>query len=81
MQIVGTFDGTTLTYYVNSVNTGGSCAASGFNFTNTDFTRGLRIGAEAYFNGKVAVSSINNRALSATEITQNFNALRGRYGI
>jgi hypothetical protein len=81
MQIVGTFDGTTLTYYVNSVNTGGSCAASGFNFTNTDFTIGLRIGAEAYFNGKVAVSSIYNRALSATEITQNFNALRGRYGI
>jgi hypothetical protein len=33
------------------------------------------------FNGKIAISQIYNRALSATEITQNFNALRGRYGI
>jgi hypothetical protein len=81
MQIVGTFDGTTLTYYVNNVNTGGSCAASGFNFTNTDFSIGLRLGAEAYFDGKVAVSRIYNRALSALEVQQNFNALRGRFGI
>ena len=81
MQIVGTFDGTTLTYYVNNVNTGGSCAASGFNFTNTDFSIGLRLGGEAYFNGKVAVSRIYNRALTATEVAQNFNVLRGRYGL
>jgi len=81
MQIVGTFNGTTLTYYVNSVNTGGSCTADGFNFTNTDFTIGLRLGSEAYFNGKVSNVKIYNRALSAEEIAQNFNALCGRYEI
>lgn len=31
--------------------------------------------------GKVSLFHIYNRALSATEISQNFNALRGRFGI
>ena len=33
------------------------------------------------FNGSISSTMIYNRALSAAEITQNFNALRGRYGI
>ena len=32
-------------------------------------------------NGRVGSTQIYNRVLSAAEITQNFNALRGRYGI
>jgi hypothetical protein len=32
-------------------------------------------------NGSVASTQIYNRALSASEVLQNFNALRGRYGI
>ena len=32
-------------------------------------------------NGSISVAKIYNRALSATEIQQNFNAVRGRYGI
>jgi hypothetical protein len=34
-----------------------------------------------YFNGRIGVVNLYNRALSAAEIRQNFNALRGRYGI
>jgi len=33
------------------------------------------------FNGNIAQVSIYNRALTASEIQQNFNALRGRFGI
>ena len=33
------------------------------------------------FNGEVGVLMIYNRALSNDEITQNFNAYRGRYGV
>jgi hypothetical protein len=33
------------------------------------------------FNGLLPTSRIYNRALSAAEVQQNFNALRGRYGI
>ena len=34
-----------------------------------------------FFNGDISEAMIYNRALSAAEIQQNFNALRGRYGI
>jgi len=81
MHLVGTFDGTTLTFYVNNINSGGSCNADGFNFTNTDFTLGLRLGAEAYFNGKISKVSLYNRALTPQEIQQNFNATRSRFSI
>lgn len=32
-------------------------------------------------NGRIAFMSIFNRSLSSTEVSQNFNATRGRYGI
>jgi hypothetical protein len=34
-----------------------------------------------FFGGNIAQASIYNRALSAAEVSQNFNATRGRYGI
>ena len=33
-----------------------------------------------FFNGRISVAMIYDRALSANEISQNFNSLRGRYG-
>jgi hypothetical protein len=33
------------------------------------------------FNGSIASAQIYNRALTALEVQQNFNALRGRYGV
>lgn len=45
-----------------------------------------RIGATyssggAYANGKIASAKIYTRVLSAAEITQNYNATKGRYGL
>jgi hypothetical protein len=34
-----------------------------------------------FFNGNIAISQLYNRALSTNEITQNFNALKGRFGL
>jgi hypothetical protein len=34
-----------------------------------------------FFNGNIAISQLYNRALSTSEITQNFNAQRQRFGI
>lgn len=42
---------------------------------------GRRPNGPDYWNGSIAQVSIYNRALSAAEIQQNFNALRGRFGI
>ena len=38
-------------------------------------------GAARYFAGNIPSVKIYNRALSAQEVAQNFNALRGRFGI
>ena len=56
---------------------------------NFQKTRPLRIGSynsttdspTAFFNGNISQVSIYNRALTASEIQQNFNMLRGRFGI
>jgi hypothetical protein len=54
---------------------------------NLGFTGSLtfRIGRDGNgtdaFNGNIYSAKLYNRALSAAEIRQNFNALRGRYGI
>ena len=34
-----------------------------------------------YFDGKISNFRIYSKALTTSEIQQNFNALRGRYGI
>ena len=39
------------------------------------------VGNEYYYTGRVANVQIYNRALTASEIQQNFNALRSRFGI
>jgi len=41
---------------------------------------GARFSAE-YFNGVIATGQIYNRALSAAEVQQNYNALKGRFGL
>lgn len=38
-------------------------------------------GTPAYFSGYVAVVNVYSRKLTAEEIQQNFNALRGRFGV
>ena len=57
------------------------------NASTTTFSGDGRIQIGAFdpgsnvFTGRISQASIYNRALTASEIQQNFNALRGRYGI
>ena len=77
-HVVATYDGTTLRLYrngeqVNSSNTTG-------NITNTFKTLEIgRRGNGSYFNGRLTGQKIYNRALTAAEITQNYNALKSRF--
>ena len=64
--------------YVNSVNTFSQTFTSYY----PDNTHNLGIGGNIReLNGNIAQVSMYNRALTASEIKQNFNALRGRFGI
>jgi hypothetical protein len=40
-----------------------------------------RLDSTRWFNGKINNVSVYNRALTQTEITQNFNAQKSRFGL
>jgi hypothetical protein len=80
-HLVSTSTGSVLTTYVDAVQRD-TDAATTYNFTNTNFTIGDNaVASEAYYDGKVAVAKLYNRALSASEVAQNYEALRGRFGL
>ena len=85
MMVTLTYDFITDNYnfYVNSVLQGTSTSAKSSSGAITKTTIGSRYNqaSSEYFTGNIFTTQIYNRALSAAEITQNFNALRGRYGI
>jgi hypothetical protein len=82
IQIVATNGSNSMTNYVNGYASGGAAfSSSAINFTDTILYLGLRIASELYFNGKISIVRVYNRALSPTEVEQNFNANRARFGI
>lgn len=84
VQIVGTYDGTTIRQYINTT------LDTSLTYTGTPTSGGeIRIaqrwddtvGSTNYYAGDISVIRIYNAALSQSQITQNFNAIRGRYGL
>lgn len=68
--------------YVNGVQDGTNAWPAGIIPSTTTMRIGYGPGRNpAPFDGSIAVVQIYNRALSAAEVLQNFNAHRGRYGI
>jgi hypothetical protein len=49
--------------------------------TSGNFYIGSAAGSSEFFSGSISNVKVYNRALSAMEIKQNFNAIRGRFGI
>ena len=74
-----TWDGATLTSYTNGIADGTATGFS-FNISNLYTTIGNAVNAQ-YFTGRIAQTLVYNRALSAAEVSQNFNATRKTYGI
>ena len=77
-NIVATSDGTVNKLYLNNVNIG---STNGGIFDNT--SGDIRIsGYGGYMvNGRCPMLKLYNRALSATEITRNYNATKSRFGL
>jgi hypothetical protein len=80
-NVVGTYDGANMHIYVNGVlkNTR---VQTGTIATNSITAKiGTFQGTNYNLTGRISNVSIFNRTLTANEIQQNFEALRGRYGI
>lgn len=87
-NVVGTWDGiNTVSTYINGVLADSVTATT---LSGVPDTQNLLIGGSTtaftgspgiYYTGKLPSVTGYNRALSAAEVKQNFNALRGRYGL
>lgn len=78
-HIVATYDGSVVRLYRNGVMQ--SSGSSTGNITNQSATLTIGVRGGQYFDGKISAARIYSKALSNTEIEQNFNASRRRYGI
>lgn len=86
-HIVMCYNGSSLATYVNNVaggttsgakaNPGGAGTYLSMGLPAADYLNGVT----GYFNGYIGAWKIYNRALTAAEVAQNYNALRSRYGV
>lgn len=75
------FNNGTFTGYVNGIQTGSAAITNNLTFNRVGDATGFATNYPAFFKGKISNLKIYNRALSAEEVQQNFNALRSRYGV
>jgi hypothetical protein len=85
-----TFTNIKLTGYVNGIESGNASFASPTSCYNNPYNvrlgtneQGASFGGQGqrFWPGRISGVQFYNRVLSAQEVSQNFNALRGKYGI
>jgi hypothetical protein len=75
------FDNNNFYGYANGVLIGSGALSDNLTIDRIGDGTGLSTSYPAFFKGRIPTLTIYNRALSAAEVQQNFNALRSRYGI
>jgi len=78
-QYTVTYDGTTLRFYLNGEFKHSASASGNISNTSTPLEIGKRI--TDYGNFKLSNAMIYNKALSQSEIAQNYNTLKTRFGL
>ena len=82
-HVVGVYDGTNAYVYLNGTLDVSAASTGPLRSIPSDsVTVGFFTGSSAhYLTGKIPFARLYNKALSSTEILQNYNALKGRYGL
>ena len=82
-HIVLTYSSSVVRFYTNGVYVGGGGVASSmsYNNPNNNILVGRNASAGEPFEGRIGSLKIYSKALSSGEITQNYNALKGRFGL
>lgn len=82
-HVTVTYTAGVIAIYFNGVSQPLTGTTTGYNITNngTLLIGNYQAGTGYNFNGKIPMMKIYNRTLTAPEVAQNFNAVRGRYGI
>jgi hypothetical protein len=81
-HVVGTYDGITKKIYINGILETEASVSSGINNTSTLASIGYVQNLDAqYFNGRISLTRVYNRALSLVEVLQNYNAAKQRFNL
>mgnify|MGYP003337670318 FL=1 len=73
-----------ISFYLNGILTSYATYSTTFDFTSSNRLIGGRFSVGSIYQpykGKVAIVHLYNRVLSATEILQNYNAVKTRFGL
>ena len=79
-HMVGTSSSNNHVLYLNGVSRATVSTGTTFASSTDPYTIGQGI-TNQYHIGNIAKAAVYNRGLSAAEVTQNFDALKGRYGL
>jgi hypothetical protein len=82
-HVAMTYNGSTASLYINGSLYTSSTASGDISYpVNASLNLGRKNAVDGeYINGKIAVTRIYNRGLTAAEISQNYNAQKGRFGL
>jgi hypothetical protein len=80
-NITITGNATSRAIYVNGVQSKLITDTTTWNQSNEPFVFGNTLQLQGSVNGNITTVNLYSRALNALEVQQNFNALRGRFGI
>lgn len=82
IHVAATYNGSQGLLYANNRLGTPQTSTLAFNTVSSPFSIGSRgLGTGNYFNGSVYLCRVYNRALSAAEIAQNYNATKARFGL
>jgi hypothetical protein len=81
-NVVVTWDGTASRGYFNGVDRG-ALTSAGQGMQVNGYTIGSQAGGSSnhHFEGSISQTFVYSRAISASEVLQNYNALKGRFGL
>lgn len=79
--LVFVYDGSTMKIYQNGILDNSISVKGKIGLNSLSFEVGKDPSREYYFKGNISNVRIHNRATPESEIQQNFNNLRGRYGL
>jgi hypothetical protein len=79
--IMMVYNGSTIKIYLNGIEVFTENASGNIAHTNSNVNIGGEPSQSFFFNGNIAICSVYNRPLSTSEILQNYNAQKSRFGL
>lgn len=79
-HVMGTWNGSVVQLYVNGILRSSAPNSRVAQTISNSFVVG-RVFSSAFWEGNISQTNVYNRYFTATEILQNYNATKGRYGL